>query len=90
MTRSPPVAASAVELGKCATWVEKVDPNSGEWQQGALRSLDEYGLLPYGYVKYRAEFSLSDTSAKTHHGLAATRTISSQCRSTILLGFVSL
>jgi hypothetical protein len=61
---TPGVPAQAVELNKLATWVERFDPNSGKWEQGAARSLDDFGLLPYGYIKYRTEFSLSDTSGK--------------------------
>jgi len=38
-------------------WLERFDPGVGEWLATAPRPLDDLGALPYGYVKYRAEFS---------------------------------
>ena len=61
---APALPVQPVSLNQLSTWVERFDPGTGKWQQGAARSLDDFGLLPYGYVKYRAEFSLSDTSGK--------------------------
>jgi hypothetical protein len=61
---TPAVPVQAVALSNFATWVERFDPNSGRWEQGPARSLDDFGLLPYGYVKYRAEFPLSDPTGK--------------------------
>jgi Glycosyl hydrolases family 35/Beta-galactosidase, domain 2 len=42
------------------TWLERFDPGSGDWVSGALRPLDDLGPLPYGYVKYLAEFNYRD------------------------------
>jgi Glycosyl hydrolases family 35/Beta-galactosidase, domain 2/Beta-galactosidase second all-beta domain len=61
---TPALPIEPVTLNRLTTWVEKFDPSSGKWQQGAPRSLDDFGLLPYGYVKYRAEFSQSDASGR--------------------------
>jgi Glycosyl hydrolases family 35/Beta-galactosidase, domain 2/Beta-galactosidase second all-beta domain len=59
---TPAIPAAETVISNLTTWTEKFDPSEGKWSQGAARPLDEFGLLPYGYVKYRAEFSLSDTS----------------------------
>jgi Glycosyl hydrolases family 35/Beta-galactosidase, domain 2 len=38
-------------------WVEKFDPHSGNWIANPPRPLQQFDTLPYGYVKYRADFS---------------------------------
>jgi Glycosyl hydrolases family 35/Beta-galactosidase, domain 2 len=38
------------------TWVERFNPGVGEWHSSPLRPLDDLGPLPYGYVKYVAQF----------------------------------
>ncbi len=37
--------------------VERLGTSAGEWLATPLRSLDDLGALPYGYVKYRAQFA---------------------------------
>jgi hypothetical protein len=37
--------------------IERFDPSQGQWATTPLRPLDDLGALPYGYVKYRAEFN---------------------------------
>jgi len=43
-------------LNEVGFWVEKFG-NAGQWLKSPARPLEELGLLPYGYVKYRAEFA---------------------------------
>lgn len=38
-------------------WTERFEPGVGQWLSTALRPLDDLGPLPYGYVKYRAQFA---------------------------------
>jgi Glycosyl hydrolases family 35/Beta-galactosidase, domain 2/Beta-galactosidase second all-beta domain len=67
---TPAIPVGETALSRVATWTENFDPKSGKWAQiapsaaGKFRSLDEFAPLPYGYVKYRAEFSASDASGK--------------------------
>lgn len=56
LTTPPPPVASQT-LTEIQTWVEKFDPASGQWQNTAARALEDLGPVPYGYVKYRGEFS---------------------------------
>ena len=37
-------------------WVEKFDPHSGQWLTSPSRALEDLGPVPYGYIKYRAQF----------------------------------
>ncbi len=37
--------------------VERLHTGAGDWISTPLRPLDDLGTLPYGYVKYRAEFT---------------------------------
>ncbi|HEV2348276.1 MAG TPA: beta-galactosidase [Terriglobia bacterium] len=46
-------------LSQVETWVEKFDPGTGQWLTTPLRALEDLGPLPYGYVKYRAQFTNS-------------------------------
>ncbi len=52
----PTLPASPIALGQVRTWVEKFDPRSEGWSPAALRALEDLGAVPYGYVKYYAEF----------------------------------
>jgi hypothetical protein len=61
---TPPVPANAVDVSEVRYWVERFDPNMGQWEATELKSLDETGAVPYGYVKYRAEFSSSSEGDK--------------------------
>ncbi len=56
---TPATPYRPIVLNEVHTWVEKFDPNSGKWLNTPARSLGELGPLPYGYVKYRAQFSYS-------------------------------
>lgn len=49
--------ARSVVPERVESWVEKFDLHSGEWVSGPLRPLETLGVIPYGYVKYRARFS---------------------------------
>ncbi len=53
---TPPLPVAAITPGNMQYRVEKFDPQSGEWLAGPLRALEDWGEVPYGYVKYRAEF----------------------------------
>ncbi len=51
---TPALPAKAVEISSGEFWVERFDPHVGRWEASSLQALDETGLVPYGYVKYRA------------------------------------
>ncbi|PYV06882.1 MAG: hypothetical protein DMG26_02050 [Acidobacteria bacterium] len=59
---TPPLPYRPIVLNEVETWVEKFDPGSGEWLNSPARALEDLGPIPYGYVKYRAEFSASPES----------------------------
>jgi Glycosyl hydrolases family 35/Beta-galactosidase, domain 2 len=67
---TPPIPSSETVLNRMTTWKESFDPNAGRWLQlepsaaGKLPSLDANAPLPYGYVKYRAEFSAGEPPGK--------------------------
>jgi len=42
--------------------VERLRTAAGEWLSTPLRPLDDLGALPYGYVKYRAQFTYGGPS----------------------------
>lgn len=54
---TPKLPAAGVDFAAREAWVERFDPSSGTWLNTPLRPLGELGPLPYGYVKYLAEFS---------------------------------
>ena len=54
---TPALPARPLTLNDLTTWTERFDLNSGEWSSGALGALEDSGDIPYGYVKYRAEFT---------------------------------
>ena len=61
---TPPLADQPIEISEVETWVEEFNPASGDWLSGPLRPLEELGAVPYGYVKYRAEYSHGDQPYK--------------------------
>jgi Glycosyl hydrolases family 35/Beta-galactosidase, domain 2/Beta-galactosidase, galactose-binding domain/Beta-galactosidase, first all-beta domain len=56
-TPAPP--SHSFPLSEIETWVEKFDPAAGQWLTTPLRALEDLGPLPYGYVKYRTQFTAS-------------------------------
>jgi hypothetical protein len=54
---TPSLPYAPLPLTQVQTWVERMDTQRGEWQSGALAPLEQSGPLPYGYVKYRAQFA---------------------------------
>ena len=54
---TPALPVEPVAPGNLQFRVEHFDPQSGEWINGPLRALEDLGEVPYGYVKYRAEFA---------------------------------
>jgi len=46
-----------LDLSEGRAWVEKFDPSIGQWLTGPARPLEDLGPVPYGYVKYHAQFS---------------------------------
>jgi hypothetical protein len=54
---TPAIPVRSFAIDAVQTWVERFDPNSGHWSSTPLRPLEELGPLPYGYVKYRAQFT---------------------------------
>jgi hypothetical protein len=45
------------DLSDGQAWVERFDTASGHWQSSAPRALEDIGPVPYGYVKYKAQFN---------------------------------
>ncbi|HEV2231792.1 MAG TPA: beta-galactosidase [Terriglobia bacterium] len=56
---TPPAPTRSFSLSEVETWEEKFDPSVGAWINTPLRALEDLGPLPYGYVKYRAQFSVN-------------------------------
>jgi hypothetical protein len=54
---TPALPVEPVAPGNMQFRVERFDPQLGEWITGPLRALEDLGEVPYGYVKYRAEFA---------------------------------
>ncbi len=54
---TPPIPYESIAINQVQTRTEKFDVTEGEWQSGPLRALEEFGPVPYGYVKYRAQFN---------------------------------
>jgi hypothetical protein len=52
-----PLPLKPVPLTNVKYRVEKFDTSVGEWQNIAPAPLEKLGPLPYGYVKYRAQFN---------------------------------
>jgi len=53
----PPLPYRPITVNRVESWTEKFDPGIGDWLSGPARPLEELGPVPYGYVKYRAEFA---------------------------------
>jgi hypothetical protein len=60
---TPAAPYPPIQLNEVETWVERFDPGSGDWLDTPARALEDLGPIPYGYVKYRAQFS-ADTGSK--------------------------
>jgi hypothetical protein len=54
---TPAVPVSPVNISDGNAWVEKFDPASGQWLTTPARAIEDLGPVPYGYVKYRAQFN---------------------------------
>jgi hypothetical protein len=54
---TPPLPYRPITLNQILTCTEKFDPNSSSWLKISLRALEEVGPVPYGYIKYRAQFT---------------------------------
>ncbi len=53
---TPELPSAPIELANVRTWVEKISGAAqGDWVTSPLKPLEEFGRLPYGYVKYRLE-----------------------------------
>jgi len=53
---TPPLPYEAVIITDGEYWVERFEPSAGEWLDIQPVALEKIGQIPYGYVKYRAEF----------------------------------
>lgn len=52
---TPEVPFQPIPVPQVRTWVEKISgENSGQWISSALKPLEQFGRVPYGYVKYRS------------------------------------
>jgi hypothetical protein len=56
---TPAAPSAPISLNAGEAWVEKFDPQSGDWLAGPLHALEDLGQVPYGYVKYRATFNFN-------------------------------
>lgn len=56
---TPSIPEQPQNLTNVETWVEKFDLAAGDWLTTPPRALELLGEIPYGYVKYRAEFTAS-------------------------------
>jgi hypothetical protein len=56
---TPPLPYKPLDLSNGQAWVERFDTSSGHWENGVgvHRPLEETGPVPYGYVKYKAQFN---------------------------------
>ena len=54
---TPALPVQSMSLENLQYRAEKFDTESGEWLAGPLRALEDLGGVPYGYVKYRADFA---------------------------------
>jgi hypothetical protein len=57
---TPPLPSKPLDLSNGKAWVERFDTSSGHWQTSALGALEDTGPVPYGYVKYKAQFNYSN------------------------------
>ncbi len=56
---TPPLPFQPINLSDGEAWVDKFDPEAGDWLAGPLHALEDLGPVPYGYVKYRTPFNFS-------------------------------
>jgi len=56
----PPLPHVPFDVGEGQAWVERFAASPGQWQTIALGALEDSGPVPYGYVKYKAQFNYSD------------------------------
>jgi Glycosyl hydrolases family 35/Beta-galactosidase, domain 2/Beta-galactosidase second all-beta domain len=63
VSTTPPPSRD-LQISQMTIWTETFNPNLGKWSPGPLEPLDRFGTLPYGYVKYRSQFSVGNPSAK--------------------------
>jgi hypothetical protein len=54
---TPPLPSKPLDLSNGQAWVERFDTSSGYWQSSAPGALEGAGPVPYGYVKYKAQFN---------------------------------
>ncbi len=54
---APRLPVEPVKIRQVETWVERFEPGLGHWSLAPLASLEKTGTIPYGYVKYRHEFT---------------------------------
>jgi hypothetical protein len=57
---TPALPFRPIDLNNGQAWVEKFDASSGHWQSGPLGALEDTGPVPYGYVKYKAQFDYAN------------------------------
>lgn len=53
---TPAIPVQSIALQNAQSCIERFDPQQGEWIAQPLGALEALGEVPYGYVKYRAEF----------------------------------
>jgi hypothetical protein len=54
---APGLPVQPVDIRHVDTWVERFDPALGHWSIATLQALEKTGPIPYGYVKYRRQFT---------------------------------
>jgi hypothetical protein len=57
---TPPLPYKPLDLSNGQAWVEKFDTSSGHGQSSSPGALEDTGPVPYGYVKYKAQFNYSN------------------------------
>lgn len=59
---TPPLPAQPQDVTQAEIWTEKFDLSAGDWLTSPARPLELLGEIPYGYVKYHAEFEAASAS----------------------------
>jgi hypothetical protein len=57
---TPALPSKPFDLSSGEAWVERFDTASAHWQNSAPGALEDTGPVPYGYVKYKAQFNYSN------------------------------
>jgi hypothetical protein len=57
---TPALPYKPLDLSDGQAWVERYDTASGHWQSSSPGALEDTGPVPYGYVKYKAQFNYSN------------------------------